>query len=179
MKLVELFLKIYKSLFWSLEKQARSAGVVLGDNNFIASHFWGTEPFLIKIGSNNQITAGVRFFTHGGAHVLRNKYPNFDTFGKIIIGDNCYIGNNTLIMPGVTIGSNVLCAAGSVVTKSIPSSCVVAGNPAKFICTIEEYEHKSLYYNLNSKKMSNKQKKRLLASVEDSRLIKKNILAIP
>ena len=42
-------------------------------------------------------------------------------------------------MPGVTVGDNVLIAAGSIVTKSIPSNVVVAGNPARFICSIEDY----------------------------------------
>ena len=51
----------------------------------------------------------------GGAKVARYKYPKFDVFGKVKIGNNVYIGNNALIMPGVSIGNNVLVAAGSVV----------------------------------------------------------------
>lgn len=65
-----------------------------------------------------QITSGTKFFTHGAAWVLRDKYPEIDFFGKIKIGDNVYIGNDSLILPGVAIGSNVIIAAGSVVTKS-------------------------------------------------------------
>lgn len=51
----------------SLEKQARKAGCQIGENNFIASHFWSSEAYLIKIGNNCQITDDVKFFTHGGA----------------------------------------------------------------------------------------------------------------
>ena len=51
----------------------------------------------------------------------------------IIVGDGCWIGANSLIMPGVTIGNGVVIAAGSVVTKDIPANEVWAGNPAKFI----------------------------------------------
>lgn len=42
-------------------------------------------------------------------------------------------------MPGVTVGDNVLIAAGSVVTNSVPSNCVVGGNPARIICSRREY----------------------------------------
>ena len=126
------------SLFVPLEKQARKAGVNMGDNNFIASRFWSSEAYLISIGSNCGITSGVKMFTHGGARILRNEIPDFDVFGKVKIGNYVYIGTNSLIMPGVEIGDNVLIAAGSVVTKSIPSNVVVGGNPARIICSLED-----------------------------------------
>ena len=50
--------EIYKRKFWSLEKQARAAGVTIGESTVVGSHFWGSEPYLIKIGSNCQITGG-------------------------------------------------------------------------------------------------------------------------
>lgn len=68
-----------------------------------------------------------------GGNVVRCQIPDFDIFGKITIGDWVYIGNNSLIMPGVTIDNNVLVASGSVVTKSVPAGVVVAGNPARII----------------------------------------------
>lgn len=52
---------------------------------------------------------------------------------EVVIGDNVWIGNNVLILKGVTIGDNAIVAAGSVVTKNVPKGCVVAGNPAKVI----------------------------------------------
>ena len=58
------------------------------------------------------------------------------------IGDNCFIGMNAIIMPGVTLGNNVIVGSGSVVTKSFPDDVVVAGNPAKIICTLEEFYNK-------------------------------------
>lgn len=76
-------------------------------------------------------------------------------------------------MPGVTIGNNVLIAAGSVVTKSIPSRSVVGGNPAKILCTVDEYYNRNKKYNLNSKKKSANEKKELLLSLEDFKFIKK------
>ena len=118
------------------------------------------------------------FSTHGGAGAVRRWYPKFDTFGKIILGDYVYLGKNTMIMPGVSIGDNVLVAAGSIVTKSIPSNVVVGGNPAKVICTIEQYIEKNKKYNTNSKGMSVKEKKQLLLSLPEDMFIKKNYLEV-
>lgn len=170
-----MFLKkiksMYRKCFWSLERQARYAGVKMGENNFIASSFWSSEPYLILVGSHCQITAGVKFFTHGGGGAVRKFIPKFDAFGKICIGNYVYIGSNSLIMPGVTIGDNVLIAAGSVVTKSVPSNVVVGGNPARIICSIEEYIERNLPYNLDSKGMFPKEKKELLLSLPDEKFI--------
>ena len=53
--------------------------------------------------------------------------------GDVFIGNNVWIGDKATILPGVTIGDGVIVAANSVVTKDVPSYCVVAGNPAKVI----------------------------------------------
>lgn len=170
----------FKKLIWSfysIEKQARLLGVTIGTGNFIASKFWDTEPYLVKIGNNCQITNGVRIYAHGGGGAVRRYYPTFDCFGKVTIGDYVYIGNNSLIMPGVTIGDNVLVAAGSVVTNSIPSNVVIGGNPAKFICTLEQYIEKNLPFNLNTKGLSMQQKKKIILSADETKFIKKKDLS--
>lgn len=141
---------------------AKYCGVKMGRNVFWATKYIPTEAYLIEIGSNTQITEGVKIFTHGGAHVARFKYPQFDFFGKVKIGNWCYIGTDSLILPGVEIGDHVLVAAGSVVTKSIPNNSVVGGNPAKIICQINEFIDKNIPYNTNSKNLTFKQKKNLL-----------------
>lgn len=76
-------------------------------------------------------------------------------------------------MPGVTIGDNVLVAAGSVVTKSIPSNVVVGGNPAKILCSIEEYYERNKKYDLHSKRMNSKEKREFLLNLPQERFIKK------
>ena len=168
----------YKSLFWPLEKQAINVGVNLGKNNYIGSKFWSSEPYLITVGNNCQITEDVKFYTHGGAGGVRKFYPKFDYFGKIIIGDYVYIGSGSKIMPGVTIGDNVIVAAGSIVTKSIPSNVVVAGNPAIYICTIEEFIQRNIKYNLDSKGLSYKSKEVLLKSLPAEKFINKPLITI-
>ena len=112
----------------------------------------------------------------GGGNVLRSEIPDFDVFGKVTIGDWVYLGNNALVMPGVTIGDHVLVAAGSVVTKSVPSGMVIGGNPAHIICTIEEYKQKNEKFNVGSKGMTSKQKKELLESLPDGKFITKGEL---
>lgn len=128
-------------------KTARKIGVEIGkDCRFInvTRSTFGSEPYLIKLGNHVTLTKGVSFITHdGGVWVFRNEDKNIDVFGKIEIGNNVFIGLNSLILPGVTIGDNVVVAAGSVVTKNIENNCVVGGNPARKIKTIEEYREKS------------------------------------
>ena len=113
------------------------------------------------------------FHSWGGAKVARIIEPRFDVFGKVKIGDNVYIGNNALIMPGVTLGSNILVAAGSVVTKSFMDNVVIGGNPAHVLSSIEEYYAKNKRYNMNTKGMNRKDKKAILLMADDLCFIKK------
>lgn len=76
-------------------------------------------------------------------------------------------------MPGVTIGEGSLVAAGSVVTKSIPPHSVVGGNPAKVLCTINDYLERNIEFNTHTKGMDVEQKRKLLLSLPDEKFIKK------
>lgn len=177
-KIIRKIYKVIISIF-SIETQARLAGVNIGENNFIASKFWGSEPYLISIGSNCQITDGVKIFTHGGGNAIRKKNPKFDCFGKVNIGDYVYIGNNSLIMPGVTIENNVLIGAGSVVTKSVPPNVIVAGNPARILCTLDDWYNKNINYDLGTKGLSYEAKKKILQETDLNKFITKRYMQIP
>ncbi|MEB8068895.1 acyltransferase [Mammaliicoccus fleurettii] len=147
-------------------KEAEKLGVKIGKNcrflNVTSSTF-GSEPYLINIGNHVTITRGVSFITHdGGVWVFRNEEKNIDVFGKIKVGNNVFIGLNSLILPGVTIGDNVVIAAGSIVTKNIESNSVVGGNPARKIRAIEEYREKSWENADFIKNYSNIEKKKYL-----------------
>ena len=166
-------------LFLPAEKYARFVGVKIGQNCRIVSKSFGSEPYLISLGNHVHITKGVSFVTHdGGVWVFREEIKNFDVFGKINVGNNTYIGNNSVILPGVTIGNNCIIGANSVVTKSIPDGIVVAGNPAKYICKIIDYKTKIKKFNLESKSLTVKQKRNLLLNTPDEKFIIKAILNI-
>ena len=67
-----------------------------------------------------------------------------DKVSTIEIGNRVFVGNGTILMPGIKIGDNVVIGAGSVVTKSIPSNSVAAGNPARILCSFDDYAAKCI-----------------------------------
>ena len=106
---------------------------------------FGTEPYLITVGRHVEFTLGVRLVTHdGGVWVFRQneELKNCDFFGPIRIGNNVFIGNNAIILPGVNIGNNCVIGAGAIVSKDIPDNSVVAGVPARLIESIDDYYNK-------------------------------------
>ena len=125
----------------------RFLGVRIGNHCQISTsiHNFGTEPWLVEVGNDVSITDGVIFLTHdGSSRLFRKKFPDMNVkygnrFGPIQIHDNCFIGFNTIILPGISIGPDSIVGTGSVVTKNIPAGSVAAGNPARVICTLAEY----------------------------------------
>lgn len=113
---------------------AKWLGVDVGENCRILSLMFGSEPWLVSIGSNVTISSGVRILTHDGAGWLyRDADGRRYRYAKVQIGSNVFVGIGSIIMPGVRIGDRCVIGAGSVVTKSIPDGTVVAGNPARVI----------------------------------------------
>ena len=84
------------------------------------------NPRGIHIGDRTWVLNGAFVMAHDHCRALRT-----DTF----IGQDCVIGVNAIIMPGVHIGDEVIIGSGAIVTKDIPSNCIAAGNPAKVIKT--------------------------------------------
>ena len=125
---------------------ARSLGVGLhGHVTFygIGRGMFGSEPWLISLGDNVYVTAGVQFITHdGGTLILRKEDPDLEWTAPISVGNDVYFGVRALILPGVTIGNRCIIAAGSVVTQDVPDNSVVAGVPARRISSVDEYQEK-------------------------------------
>lgn len=123
----------------------RNKGMRIGERVFIlrprSLTIDETRPWLIEIGNDVQIANGVSILTHGyDWSVLKGKYGSIlGSAGKVKIGNNVFIGINSTILKGVTIGDNTIIGAGSVVSHDIPGNCVAAGNPAKVIISLDDY----------------------------------------
>lgn len=98
-----------------------------------------THCWLITIGDDVTFSIRVTVLAHDASMKTMLGYSRI---GKVIVGNNVFVGANATILPGVTIGDDCVVAANSVVTKSIPDGCVVAGNPARILYTKEEWRMK-------------------------------------
>lgn len=104
----------------------RMAGVIIDP-----SHCWH-----IQIGDDVTLAPRVHILAHDTStwmHIGYTKVKN------VHIGNRVFVGASSIIMPGVTIGNDVVIGAGSVVVKDIPDNSVAVGNPARVICSLEEY----------------------------------------
>ena len=152
---------------------ARYLGVQVGSRCQILddpAKVFGTEPWLIKLGDHVDVTNGVQFLNHEGgiwcARGLKQEYEIMDCFLPTTVGNNVMIGINSLIMPGVHIGSNVIIAGHTVVTKDVPDGAVVAGVPAKQISTVEKFmEGLNNRELVPTKKMTQLQKRKYLKNI--------------
>lgn len=123
----------------------------MGENCYYHTRDIPSEPYLLSIHNNVRIAANVRIITHDTISLMINKMDKYKKkakmsyyIGNVEILDNVMIGANSTILYDVKIGPNALVAAGSVVTKDVPEGTVVGGNPAKVICTIDEFVEKRL-----------------------------------
>lgn len=168
---------LISGVYASPEEYLKRKGVKVGGGCMISPcHLSTSEPWLIEIGNYCRIAQGTEFFNHGGIYCLQIQHndPDLDYFGKIKIGDYVSIGEGCKIMPGVTIGNNVIIGAGSVVTKSIPDGFMVAGNPIKHIgYTDEWYKNLKEKWDLKTGRMNIEDKKKYLLSLDDDKFVKK------
>ena len=107
--------------------------ISVGKRFFANFHFTVLDEAKVTIGDDCFIGPNVSIYTacHSTDPIERNTRKEWAK--PVTIGNNVWIGGSTTILPGVTIGDNVTIVAGSVVTKSIPSNVVAAGNPCKII----------------------------------------------
>ena len=129
---------------------ARKKGCKIGQE----TRFLGTKKLdlgaagMIEIGENCTLTDRVRLVAHtSDAPVLQERFgeenaPSQGTIAQITIGDNVFVGENTLVLPGVNIGDHCIIGAGSVVADDVPPESVAAGNPCKVIKSLEAYREK-------------------------------------
>ena len=122
----------------------------MGENCYYHTRDIPSEPYLLSIHNNVRIAANVRFITHDTISLVIDNIPDYFNkhgrmkyyIGNIEVLDNVMIGANSTILYDVKIGPNSIVAAGSVVTKDVPANTVVGGNPAKVICSFDDFVNK-------------------------------------
>lgn len=108
-------------------------GIIIGEHCFINFNCTFLDGAYITIGNHVLIGPNVQIYTpHHPMNYLERRATK-ETSSPVTIGDDCWIGGGTIILPGVTIGSRCIVGAGSVVTKDVPSGTTVVGNPARKI----------------------------------------------
>lgn len=118
--------------------------IEVGKNFFANYNCTILDVAKVVIGDNCQFAPNVSIYTAG--HPLHPDTRNtlYEYGIEVTIGDNVWVGGNTVICPGVHIGSNSVIGAGSVVTRDIPEWSVAAGNPCKVIRKITDEDRR--YY---------------------------------
>jgi len=112
----------------------RKLGMKIGERCRIRTLKFSTEPYLIELGDHVAVAAGTEFITHDGATwVFEDDVDGGVVFGKIVIGNNVFIGINCIILSNTSIGDNCIIGAGSVVRGQYPENSVIAGNPAQIV----------------------------------------------
>lgn len=157
--LKRLFRRLFPSKPLSMDEKIdnyRKLGITVGDNCHIYSSLpSGRDCFLLNIGNNVTISNNVSFLQHDASIGTITNYKYTDILGKTVIGDNCFIGYGSIILPGVELAKGTVVGAGSVVTKSTDKeNMIIAGNPARYICEVEDYIDKNQQYFVNLDGMS-------------------------
>lgn len=155
--------KIIKKDTMELEVQMyREKGAKIGNNMRTFSPLSSAEPYLLEFGDDVTISIGVKFITHDNS--IGKVIPDAtDIFGRIKIGNDCFIGQNALILLGVELADNIIVAAGSVVTKSFEEKgIIIAGNPARKIGEVSKLKDRYQKYALNTIGLNGNEKKQYL-----------------
>lgn len=119
--------------------------IEVGKNFFANYNCTILDVAKVKIGDYCQMAPNVAIYT-AGHPVHPDSRNSMYEYGKAVtLGDNVWIGGNTVILPGITIGNNVAIGAGSVVTRDIPDWSLAAGNPCRILRQIGDADRKKLY----------------------------------
>ncbi|AZI14756.1 sugar O-acetyltransferase [Avibacterium paragallinarum] len=114
--------------------------IEVGENFFANYHCTMLDSGGIKIGDNVMFAPNVSLYTVGHPLDPELRQQDWEQALPIIIGNNVWIGGNTIILGGVTIGDNSVIGAGSLVNKNIPANSLAMGSPAKVIRQINEQD---------------------------------------
>ena len=112
--------------------------IFLGEDFFANHHCVMLDAAEIRIGARVLLGPAVHLYTATHPIDAKERAAGMQLIAPIHLGDDCWIGGQTVIMPGVTIGARTVIGAGSVVTHDIPADVVAVGNPCRVIRAIPE-----------------------------------------
>lgn len=149
-----------------LVDQFRKEGINIGEKTHIFSNIITSEPYLINIGNNCTISTEVIFITHDASiGIYQDRHIFSDICGIISIGNNCFIGNRSILLYGVELADNTIVAAGSVVCNSLKTpGCIIGGNPAKVIGKVDDFLAKNTPNYLSLHGLSHTERKNKILS---------------
>lgn len=116
--------------------------IEVGDNFYANNNCNFVDPGKIIFGDNVFIGPNCGFYTAHHPIDREQRNQGLEYAAPIIVGNDVWFGGNTVVVPGVTIGSNVVIGAGSVVTRDIPDGVVAFGNPCRVVREITEVKAK-------------------------------------
>ena len=119
--------------------------IKVGKNFFANYNCTIIDVAVVTIGDNCQMAPNVAIYTAGHPVYPTTRNSAYEYGKAVTIGDNVWIGGNTVILPGVHIGNNTVIGAGSVVTKDIPDWCIAVGNPCRVQKKITEADKRKLF----------------------------------
>lgn len=119
-------------------ERLQQLGMHIGRNVWLPESTWidTSHCFLISIGDDCGFGEGCLLLAHDAQ---MDEFLDAARIGRVVIRESCHIGARVIVLPGVEIGPRTIVGAGSVVTKSLPPETVCVGNPAKPVCTLDEY----------------------------------------
>ena len=120
--------------------------IEVGENFYANYNLTILDVGKVTLGKNVQIAPNVSIYTAGHPVHPDTRNSGFEYGKEVTIGDNVWLGGNTVVCPGVHIGNNVVIGSGSVVTKDIPDWSIAAGNPCRVIRRITEADRRKLFH---------------------------------
>lgn len=166
--------RFIKRIFRTIPKNSeeiRRLGGIVGNNFNNYGIIDSNHINLLSIGNDVTIASGAKLEFHDAS---TKRIIGYSKIGRISIGNNVFIGANSLVLPNVAIGDNCIIGAGSIVVRDIPSGSVAVGNPCKVICSYEEFveKNKSLFseskvYKKQYSKMTEEERRKQTEELKD------------
>lgn len=153
--LKEMFAEIGENCYIESPLHTNFGGhhVHFGKNIYANFNLTLVDDTHIYVGDYTMFGPNVTVATAGHPILPRLRQEGYQYNAPVHIGKNCWLGAGVIIVPGITIGDNVVVGAGSVVTKDLPSNVVAVGNPCKILREVNEHDQEYYFKNRRINKL--------------------------